>query len=119
MAKIITVNANATVSGDGQTGTQVLPPSFPAVNATGSSGGEVAQALAAGANTIAVPSGHQGVWIMPPSASVVSKTLKGITGDTGVPIHPTLGLIWFFPLGTTSFVITAGGSGETVQLLWL
>jgi hypothetical protein len=119
MAKTITLSASAAVSGDGQTGTVVLPPSFPAVNAGGSTGGEVAAVLATGANTIAVPAGHQGVWVIPPSGNVVTMTLKGVTGDTGVPLHATLGAILFFPLGTTSFVITAGAAGVTVQLLWL
>lgn len=119
MAKTITLSATATVSGDGQSGTVVLPPSFPAVNSGGSSGGEVALVLATGANTVAIPSGHQGVWVIPPAGSVITKTLKGVTGDTGVPIHPTLGMVLFFPLGTANFVITAGGAGETVQILWL
>jgi hypothetical protein len=31
----------------------------------------------------------KGVWICPPSANTGAITLKGVTGDTGIPIHKT------------------------------
>lgn len=64
--------------------------------------------LAAGANTITVPSGATGVTIIPPSGNTQTLILKGVTGDTGVSLSKTapssLGL-----LTVNTFCLTAGG----------
>lgn len=77
------------------------------------------QPLTTGANTVTVPTGGftvNGVMIVPPVTSVITKTLKGVSGDTGIPINTTqptmLGLN-----GATSFVIVTSGN-ETVQFVW-
>jgi len=67
------------------------------------------KATANGDVTVTVPAGASGVIILPPNASVVVKTLKGITGDTGFRIHPAALYAWAFDQAAvpTSFVITA------------
>jgi hypothetical protein len=87
-----------------------------------SPGMEVVQTLASGANTITAPvvSGItvKALTIIPPSANTATITLKGITGDTGVPLHLTdptsIGLASTF----TSLVITASTTIIGVRFIW-
>jgi hypothetical protein len=74
--------------------------------------------LASGTNTLVVPTGATMLVILPPTTSVVTKTLKGLTADTGIPIPPAAQ--WILPIaaGVTSIVITAGGI-ETIDVWWL
>jgi hypothetical protein len=68
-------------------------------------------ALASGANTITVPTGATGVLIIPPAANAQTLTLKGVTGDTGVPISPSQpSLIMFATAPPATIVVTAGGA---------
>ncbi len=79
---------------------------------------QIVQSLANGANTISVP--NPGVAVGQPSGviiifdptSTVTKTLKGIGGDTGIPLDPTGIIVLTFaaPLTTASFVITTSGA---------
>lgn len=82
----------------------------------------VAVVLASGANTITVPTAASGgglpagFFLIPPPGNTQTLTLKGVTGDTGIPISPTQPtVISFAAAPPTSFVITAGGTvtGET------
>lgn len=78
--------------------------------------------LAAGANTITVPLGAQGVAIDLNGATEI--TLKGVSGDTGIALSPSAAvprLPLFLPLsGVTSFVLTNGEStAQTVYLTYL
>jgi len=71
--------------------------------------------LASGNNTINVPVGSIGVIITLDPASVRDKTLKGIVGDTGIPISST-GVGGTFVLAlesVTSFVIVSVGGPDT------
>ena len=61
--------------------------------------------LASGANTITVPTGAVGVLILFATTSVTTKTLKGVTGDTGIVLRPT---------GWNFFTITQSSSGSFV-----
>src|SRR4030095_1957930 len=45
--------------------------------------------LSSGANTITAPDGAVAVTIIPPAGNLILITLKGITGDTGIPLHKT------------------------------
>jgi len=77
--------------------------------------------LALGANTITPPTAGgttpTAVTIIPPSGNAQTITLKGVTGDTGVPLHKTdpstiaLG-------GVATFVLTAGVGITGVRLIW-
>lgn len=120
MAKTITTSVSVAVSGDGMglPASPIVPPSFPFTNNGGTSGGEAPLVLSTGNNTVNVPAGHRGVMLIPPAGSVVTLTLKGIAGDTGVSVDPVLGLVWFFPAGTASFVLNAS-AGVTLNAVWL
>lgn len=77
--------------------------------------------LAAGSNTITPPTGGGStpvaVTIIPPAGNTQTITLKGIAGDTGVPLHKTdpssIGLG-----GTGTFVLAAGGIITGVRFIW-
>lgn len=72
--------------------------------------------LASGANTITVPSWAAMVIIVPPSNNTQTLTLKGVTGDTGVPISETAPTLLSFTAATipANFVITAGGATSAI-----
>jgi hypothetical protein len=74
--------------------------------------------LASGANTIGVPSGAVGCFFVPYAGNVQALTLKGVSGDTGVGLHPTNPAVLSFASGVTSFVITAGGVTGGVSELY-
>jgi hypothetical protein len=115
MAKTVTTTITSTVVGDGFGGIGPLYNSS-VVNATGLPPSSVT--LAAGFNSIPVPATALGVLIVPPAGSTNGKTLKGITGDTGVAVAPagTLALVWtagqVATFGITSVAI------ETLTLIW-
>lgn len=72
--------------------------------------------LSSGANTITVPTGATKVIIIPPAANTQTLTLKGVTGDTGIPLSPTDVAVIPFPASPpANIVVTAGGAttGET------
>lgn len=80
------------------------------------------QTLVSGANTISVPvvSGIvvTALTIIPPAGNTALMTLKGITGDTGIPLHltdPTS-----IALDTTfgSLVLNAAADIVGVRLVW-
>lgn len=62
-----------------------------------------------------------GVFIMPPPGNGTTLTLKGVTGDTGIPIAfmgaPTF--ISFANPPPTSFVITANSTLTNLLLAWV
>jgi hypothetical protein len=77
--------------------------------------------LASGANTITPPLGStpKAVIIIPPAANVISITLKGVTGDTGVLLHLTDPTVIALGSATNTFVLTAGSLfTNPVQLIW-
>ena len=74
-------------------------------------------ALASGANTITPPAGSQAVTIKPPTGNVVTLTLKGVTGDTGVGLHLTDPSSFGIASAASTFVITAS-STVTVRFEW-
>ncbi len=73
--------------------------------------------LASGANTITPPTGAIGFTLILPSGNVETVTLKGITGDTGVVLHPTdptsVGLN-----STSTFVLTASDDIDGCRIIW-
>lgn len=75
--------------------------------------------LASGANTITVPAGATMCIIIPPTTNTtVTLTLKGVTGDTGVPIAKATPTV--LTLGTlATFCLTASGILAGVEFLFL
>jgi len=74
-------------------------------------------ALSTGANTITPPAGTQAVTIKPPTGNVVTLTLKGVTGDTGVGLHLTDPSSIGLASAASTFVLTASAP-VTVRLFW-
>lgn len=89
---------------------------FSAAANSSASGMNVLIALASGANTITPPTSAKAVTIIPPSGNAVTLTLKGVTGDTGVPlslVDPTsIGLA-----SAAAFCLTAGNT-VTVRFIY-
>jgi hypothetical protein len=75
-------------------------------NAT-ASGQELFTTLASGANSITVPSGTKWVIIVPPAGNSTTLTFKGVTGDTGVVLHPTEPAIISLASSVSTFCLTA------------
>jgi hypothetical protein len=76
------------------------------------------QALINGANTVTIPVGALAVKIKPPQNNTFVLTLKGVSGDTGLPISKVAPTTWVFDVTPpASFVINSTGS-VTVGLIW-
>lgn len=82
--------------------------------------------LVMGANTISASNcpaiaTASGVFLLPPPGNGTTLTLKGVTGDTGIPIAftgaPTF--LSFANPGPTSFVITASSTLTNLLLAWV
>jgi len=82
------------------------------------------QTLNGGANTITVPTLVNqaiGVVIIPPSTNTQTLTLKGVTGDTGVPISRTNPTTIPFDSASppANFCLTAGGTVTGCLFRWI
>ena len=76
--------------------------------------------LATGFNSIPVPSTAAGVVIVPPSGSTTTLTIKGLTGDTGLPIAPSAPFYWnFTAAGAQATIGILAGAAVTVTLIWV
>jgi hypothetical protein len=88
-------------------GTQYIGPYTLTPNAAGNFA-VTELTLASGANTIAVPTWAEFCVIVPPPTNAVALTLKGVTGDTGIPLSLTVPSELAFPATPpASFVVTA------------
>lgn len=80
--------------------------------------------LASGANTITVPvaAAPTRLTIIPPSGNTVLLTLKGVTGDTGIPLHkldPTsVALDSTAATSAATFCLTAANTCNGVRIIW-
>ena len=79
--------------------------------------------LVLGANTITAPAilglVVVGLMIVPPAANTQLITLKGIAGDTGIPIHLTDPTIIALHTTFTTLVLNAAAGITGVRLVWL
>jgi hypothetical protein len=66
--------------------------------------------FAAGFTAVPVPTGATVAIIIPPAANAVTITLKGITGDTGIPLSVNTPSV-IACAATTAFGLTVGGAG--------
>ena len=67
--------------------------------------------LASGANTITIPTGCRAVLIAFDTTSTTTKTLKGVTGDTGILLDPVgWNFLRFAASPPSNFVITASAA---------
>lgn len=74
--------------------------------------------LALGANTIAVPPGSTGLTITKPASNATALTLKGVSGDTGIPLHLTDPDSISLNPGQSSIVLTAAAAVSGIRLTW-
>ena len=114
MAAAATITITASITGL-PTGTKTV--SIPVVISAPIDASTVVN-LASGATTITPPVGARGVIVIPPAANAVALTLKGVTGDTGVPLdllNPTLVSL---PASPGTFVLTAGAILNGLELLY-
>lgn len=117
MAKKSVITLSVQVTGDG-VNTTYTPVGMPLINVAAPAGGPIAVALTLGDNTLTVPAGAVAVLLVPPTNSVVVKTLKGVGGDTGVIIAPAAPTMLGLPSGATSILLNAS-AGETISVEWL
>lgn len=77
--------------------------------------------LAAGDNTITVPTGGstvKGSTIVPPAGNVQALTLKGVGGDTGIVISKLDPTSIAFETAPANFVLNAGGIINGLRIFW-
>ena len=67
---------------------------------------------------IPVPAAALGVTIVPPPTSTNGKTLKGVTGDTGIPIDPANETSLTFTAGQNATLGITSIGAETITLFW-
>ncbi len=114
----MSVNGKRSIS-LGFTGDVNAPALIYAAADNASSPGEIETIdLAMGANTITPPTGFSAVTILPPTGNTDLITLKGITGDTGVPLHLTDPTSIGLDSTLTTFVLTAAAAITGVRLIW-
>lgn len=79
----------------------------------------VAYTLANGVNTIPVPAWAVGVIIRPDPTNNKTLTLKGVGGDTGIPLSPTKtsGPVMFPAMAPADIVLTAGALFTTQTIV--
>jgi hypothetical protein len=119
MARTSTVNLSVQISGDGQTNNWA--PRTAIQNTNAPSGGTFPQALSSGATTITVPTSARGFVYEPPAGSTVAKTLKGVSGDTGVPMTRAQSFVYLFDetVAPPATIVINAASAETGDMMWL
>lgn len=115
MAAAITSNMSLALSFSGGISATIV---IPTVQNPASPGEHLPTSLVSGANTLTPPAGSTGLVILPPVNSAVTKTLKGVTGDTGVPIAAGLPTFLSLPPAAGALVLTTNGP-EIVDIYWI
>lgn len=91
---------------------------FPPITLAANSAGNLvvnATTLANGFNSFTVPTWAVGIIIIPNTSNAVPMTLKGITGDTGIPLSLTGPSLFSLPaVPLTTFGLTSSGAGATI-----
>ena len=70
-----------------------------------------------GANTLTPPTGALYCVLIPPVGSVITKTLKGVSGDQGVPLAPASSMFLALPPAAGAFVLATSGI-ENIDVYW-
>ena len=117
----MSVNAARTVTIN-LTGDVISDKIYSAAQNATSPGSITIQDLAAGPNTITVPVATgvvvKAATIIPPAGNIVTLTLKGVTGDTGVPLSLTDPTSIALAATVISFVLTTGGIISGLRIVW-
>src|SRR5258708_34458418 len=103
VAAIVTVSGSVSGMPEGQIsfGASIVDSTAPV--------GVTTVTLLSGVNTITIPTGAQGCFFVPYAANVQTLTLKGNSGDTGLPLHVTNPIVLSFG-GNSTFLVVAGGN---------
>jgi hypothetical protein len=91
-----------------------------AVNAV-SPGSITVHTLAAGDNVITAPTGGstvKGATIIPPTGNAASITLKGVGGDTGIPLSKLDPTSLAFETVPATFILNAGAIITGLRIVW-
>jgi hypothetical protein len=115
MSKTVTTVVQSTVVGDGFGG---FGPLYNAAQVNVAGLPPSSFTLAVGFNTIPVPAAALGVVIVPQTGSVATKTLKGVTGDTGVPISPAGNCVLTWTAAQVASLGITSSAIETLTLIW-
>ena len=115
MATSAVFAATLTFTGD----IQQTQPIAAAVNAA-SPATESLVNLASGANTLTAPVSAVAtrLTIIPPAGNTILMTLKGVTGDTGVPLHKTDPTTLGIDATLVTLCLTAASAIAGVRLIW-
>ena len=96
--------------------------SYSAASNAASPGQTEIKTLASGANTITPPPSTSatvtGVTIIPPVGNTHLMTLKGVSGDTGIPLHLTDPSSFGVDSTLSTFVINAAAQIAGVRFIW-
>ena len=117
MAITASYTLNLALSGD-----QVLNLAFVSAANAGSPFQEQLITTINGANTLTAPLGGStpvGLIIIPPAANAITMILKGVTGDTGVPLHLTNPFITSLATTFVSCVITTNAIMTGLRIIWV
>lgn len=122
MANTSNKSLSIQITGDGSSSTISWSEIFAGLSNPLSPAQSEIKDLASGLNTITPPTGGGttpvGVLIIPPSTNSQTITLKGVTGDTGVPLSKTD--FCYISLGSTgTFALTTGGIISGVRFIWI
>ncbi len=110
--RVITITATGDVS--------INNPLSAAGNAS-APGSVTIHSLAAGDNTITVPTGGstvKGATIVPPAGNVNAITLKGVGGDTGISLSKLDPTSIGFETAPANFVLNAGAIINGLRIFW-
>lgn len=115
------VNAARTVTIN-LTGDVIADKIYSAAENAVSPGSITIHELAAGNNTITVPTATgvtvKGATIIPPAANTEDIILKGVAGDTGVTLSRTDPTSIAFETAPTDFVLNASGTISGLRIIW-
>jgi hypothetical protein len=117
MSKTSTVNLTLSVLGDGVNESDF----FTIFSSAASPGTRTSLALTTGDNNIqATQVGSFPVLaiLQPPSGSTVTKLLKGVGGDSGIPVDPASPIVLGFSTAASKYVLNLSGP-ETVSVWYL
>lgn len=114
MSKTVITTLSISASGDGISAFSYSDGG--ATNASVTGGIMQSVSLTAGANTLTPPSWALRAIIVPASSSTNAKTLKGVSGDTGIPLA-VAEATKIALASASSFVINSTGS-ENITVYW-
>lgn len=103
------------------TGDIVASNSFSAAANASTPASVTIHSLAAGDNTITVPTGGatvKGATIIPPAGNVQAIILKGAGGDTGITLSKLDPASISFETAPASFILNAGGIITGLRIVW-